>query len=233
MMAWPVENDSERSDVSRPPTRITVVIPAYNEASRIGEVVRSAADYADEVLVVDDGSADQTATVAEAAGARVIRQANGGYISAIKQGFRGARGEIVVTMDADGEHRAEDIPLLLAPILEGRADLVLGRRPQIARPSERFLNWLTSFAVKVSDSGTGFRALRRNLALKLELRGRCICGISVLEPAALGARIAEVPINLRHVNKPRRTAWFHLPQVWYVARWLFQGAAGSSVEPLT
>jgi hypothetical protein len=54
----------------------------------------------------------------------------------------------------------------------------------------------------------------------LELEGRCICGISVLEPAALGARIAEVPIELEEVDKPRRIAWFHLPQVWYVLPWL-------------
>jgi hypothetical protein len=75
----------------------------------------------------------------------------------------------------------------------------------------------------VRDSGTGFRALRRELALKLELKGRCICGVSVLEPAALGARIVEVPIELTRVDKPRRIAWFHVPQVWYVVRWLLKG----------
>ena len=200
--------------------RISVVIPAYNEATRIGDVVCEARRYADEVIVVDDGSTDETSAVARAAGARVVRQANAGYITAVKQGFRQARGAIVATMDADGEHRAEDIPHLVAPILEGKADLVLGRRPQIVRLSERFLNWLTSFQVKVSDSGTGFRALRRDLALRLELKGRCICGISVLEAAALGARIAEVPVKLARVEKPRKIAWFHLLQIWYVLRWL-------------
>jgi len=199
---------------------LSVIIPAYNEAARIGPVVRSALGYADEVLVVDDGSADETAAVARSAGARVIRQDNAGYTAAVKRGFREAQGEIVVTMDADGEHRAEDIPRLVRPILADKADLVLGRRPHIARSSERFLNWLTHLRVKVGDSGTGFRALRRELALKLELEGRCICGTSVLEPAALGARIAEVPIELMQVEKPRRIAWFHLPQVWYVVKWL-------------
>lgn len=201
-------------------TDISVIIPAYNEALRIGAVVCDAAEYADEVLVVDDGSDDDTAVVAEAAGARVIRQENAGYIAAIKRGFREARGDIVVTMDADGEHRAEDIPRLVAPILENEADLVLGVRSYIPRPSERFLNWLTNLKVRVRDSGTGFRALRRALALKLELNGCCICGISVLEPAALGARIAEVSIELREVDKPRRIAWFHVPQMWFVLRWL-------------
>ena len=199
---------------------VSVVMPAYNEATRIGRSVRQALSYADEVVVVDDGSQDGTAEEAERVGARVVRQANAGYIAAIKRGFREAQSEIVVTMDADGEHRAEDIPRLVAPIVANEADLVLGARLHIARPSERFLNWLTNLKVEVSDSGTGFRALRRELALKLDLDGRCICGISVLEPAALGARIAEVPIELEEVEKPRRVAWFHIPQVWYVLRWL-------------
>jgi glycosyltransferase involved in cell wall biosynthesis len=206
---------------------ISVVIPAYNEASRVGKTVREATKYGDEVVVVDDGSQDDTAEEAERAGARVVRQESAGYIDAIKRGFREADGEVVVTMDADGEHRAEDIPWLLAPILEDEADLVLGVRSHIPRPSERFLNWLTNLKVEVSDSGTGFRALRRELALKLELDGRCICGISVLEPAALGARIAEVPIELEGVDKPRRIVWYHVPQLWYVLRWIL-GRAGSS-----
>lgn len=201
---------------------LSVVIPAYNEATRIGKTVREARRYADEVIVVDDGSADGTVAEAEEAGARVVRQNHGGYIAAIQRGFREAQEKIVVTMDADGEHRAEDIPRLVAPILLDEADLVLGVRLHIARPSERLLNWLASFRLKVSDSGTGFRALRRDLALRLELKGRCICGVSVLEPAALGARIVEVPIELARVEKPRRIAWFHVPQVWYVVKWLLR-----------
>lgn len=202
---------------------LSVIIPTYNEAARIGPVVRSALGYADEVIVVDDGSTDETAMVAETAGARVIRQNNADYIAAVNRGFREATGDVVVTIDADGEHRAEDIPRLVRPILAGEADLVLGRRPHIARPSERFLNWLTRLRVKgIGDTGTGFRALRRELALKLELHGRCICGISVLEPVALGARVAEVPIELTRIDKPRRIAWFHVPQVWYVLRWLIK-----------
>jgi glycosyltransferase involved in cell wall biosynthesis len=200
----------------------SVVIPAYNEATRIGKTVRQARKYANEVVVVDDGSQDGTAQEAERAGANVIRQQNAGYIAAIKRGFGEAKGDIVVTMDADGEHRAKDIPRLVKPTLEDEADLVLGVRSHIARPSEWFLNWLTNLKVEVSDSGTGFRALRRELALKLELDGRCICGISVLEPAALGARIAEVPIELEEVDKLRRIAWFHIPQLWYMLKWMIR-----------
>ena len=209
---------------------VSVIIPAYNEAARIGPVVRAALQYADEVLAVDDGSSDGTAREARDAGARVVRQDNAGYIAAVKHGFREARGEVVVTMDGDGEHRPEDILRLVAPILSGEADLVLGARPHVARPSERFLNWLTRLRVKeISDTGTGFRALRRDLAVRLELRGRCICGISVLESVALGARVAEVTIGLSRTDKPRRVAWFHVPQVWYVLRWLLQESGGARV----
>ena len=85
-----------------------------------------------------------------------------------------------------------------------------------------YWNWLTGFRLKVSDSGTGFRALCRDLALQLKLEGRCICGISVLEPAAIGVRVVEVPIELARVEKPRRIAWFHALQVWYVVKWLLR-----------
>lgn len=198
-----------------------MVIPVSNEEGRIKDVVRSAVRYADEVLVVDDGSTDRTAIVAEAVGACVIQRVSTGYIAAIKHGFREASGDVVVTMDGDGEHQAKDIPRPVQPIRDGKADLVLGQRPEVIRLSERFLNWLAGFRVKVRDSGTGFRALRRDL----ELNGRCICGISVLEPAAMGARIVEVPIELQGVEKPRPIAWFHLPQVWYVLRWLLHTAS--------
>jgi glycosyltransferase involved in cell wall biosynthesis len=206
--------------------QISVIIPAYNEGQRVGGVVREASAFADEVIVVDDGSVDDTARVAEKAGARVIRQENTGYIAAVKRGFRETSNEIVVTMDADGEHRAVDIPRLAEPIQNDKADLVLGVRAHIDRPSERFLNWLTNLRVRVSDSGTGFRALRRELALKLALDGRCICGISVLELAALGVRITEVPIELAKVEKPRHRAWFHLLQVWYILKWLVRPRRG-------
>ena len=203
---------------------VSVIIPAYNEAARIGPVVREAGRHADEVLVVDDGSDDGTGKVAGKEGARVLRQTNAGYIAAVKRGFREAQGDVVVTMDADGEHRAEDIPRLVAPIVNGEADLVLGARPHIARPSERFLNWLTRLRVKgISDTGTGFRALRRELAVRLELEGHCICGVSVLEPVALGARVTEVSIELRNIEKPRRIAWYHVAQALYILGWLLRG----------
>ena len=172
------------------------------------------------LIVVGDASTDGTAQVAEQAGARVIRQTKAGYLAAIKRGFASASGEIVVTLDADGEHDPVYIPALITPILDGQADVVLGYRASISRPSEQFLNWVTNLAVRVRDSGTGMRALKTDLARKLGLQGKCTCGIFVLEAAYHGARIIEVPIRLRRIDKPRRPAWYHLRQVVYVVRWL-------------
>ncbi|HKJ93165.1 MAG TPA: glycosyltransferase family 2 protein, partial [Longimicrobiales bacterium] len=158
-----------------------------------------------------------TAEAAARAGAAVVRQpANGGYIAAIRRGFQAATGEVIVTLDGDGELPASCVPALAAPILEDRADMVQGRRDGIPRPSERFLTWLANLAAPVGDSGTGMRALRADLARKLEIRGRCICGVLSLEAAAQGARLREVPVRLRSVSKPRRIAWYHIGQTWHV-----------------
>ncbi|MEF8881046.1 MAG: glycosyltransferase family 2 protein [Halapricum sp.] len=201
---------------------VTVVIPAYNEAGRVGKVVEELVeDY--EVLVVDDGSTDGTVSEARDAGARVVEQpTNGGYIAALKRGFREAETEVVVTYDADGEHRPGDVARVAEPIDTRDLDLVLGARSSIPRPSERLLNHLTRLKVPVSDSGTGLRALRRDLAVELELDTTCTCGTLVLEATTKGARIGEVPIETREIEKPRGIAWGHGRQLLYVLRYLWK-----------
>lgn len=203
--------------------KVSVVIPAYNERQRIGPVIKDSLLHADEVLVVDDGSTDTTGEVSSKNGARVIRLKRSGYLQALKSGFSETSGDIVVTLDADGEHDPHEIPALIGPLLNDRADLVLGVRSRISRPSERVINWMAQWKVPISDTGTGFRAMKRDLALKLTFPGKCICGTSVLEAYGLGARIMEVPISLRTVNKPRKIAWGHLCQFFYVLRLLIKG----------
>ncbi|MFC7132385.1 MULTISPECIES: glycosyltransferase family 2 protein [Salinibaculum] len=199
---------------------VTVVVPAYNEAGRIGSTVREFVERYP-VVVVDDGSTDGTAAEARAEGATVIEQPeNRGYIAALQRGFRAASSEVVVTFDADGEHCPRDIPKLVEPILADDKDLVLGARQTIPRPSERLLNRLARLRVDVSDSGTGFRALRRSLAVDLELDTACTCGTFVLEAAANGARIGEVSTETRSVAKPRGIAWKHGRQLFHVVRYL-------------
>ena len=199
---------------------VTVVVPSYNEADRIGDTVQELTrTYS--VLVVDDGSTDGTASEAKRAGATVVQQSrNKGYIAALKRGFREAASDIIVTYDADGEHRPSDIPQLVQPIEDDELDLVLGARATIPRPSERLLNEVARLKVDVQDSGSGLRALRRSLALDLDLDTACTCGTLVLEAAMNGARIGELPIETRTVQKPRGIAWQHGTQFFHVLRYL-------------
>jgi glycosyltransferase involved in cell wall biosynthesis len=199
---------------------VTVVVPAYNEEGRIGQTVqRLVQEYP--VVVVDDGSSDRTRSEARTAGATVIHNpTNDGYIAALKRGFREVSSDIVVTFDADGEHRTEDIERLVQPIKDDRVDVVLGARTTIPRPSERVLNRLTQLKIPATDSGTGLRALRRDLAVDLDLDTACTCGTFVLEAASKDARIGEVPIETRRVQKPRGIAWQHGKQLYHVVRYL-------------
>ena len=202
------------------PLDISVVVPAYNEASRIEQVLRNLRPLAREVVVVDDASTDLTASVAMREGAIVIRNdAQLGYLGAISRGFRAATRPVIVVIDADGEFSADDIPAVAAPVLNGEADLVLGSRERKPRWSESVLNWLASLRVR-GDSGTGLRALSRDLALALPMSGKCVCGTSILEPYLLGARIEQRPIRVVPVAKERRVQWKHALQLFYVLRLL-------------
>ncbi len=199
---------------------ISVVVPAHNEERRIAQVLRELEGLAREVVVVDDASADATSTVAGTQGALVIRhERQTGYLGAVATGIRAASCPVVVLIDADGEYDPADIPTIAAPVLKGEADLVLGARPRKPRWSEAVLNWLTNLRVP-GDSGTGLRALSRQLALTLPMTGKCVCGTSLLEPYLLGARIEQRPVRLRAVNKKRRAQWKHCLQLFYVLRLL-------------
>ena len=125
-----------------------------------------------------------------------------------------------MTFDADGKHQPDDIKKLTRPIAADKLDLVLGARSTIPRPSERALNNLTQLRLAVHDSGTGLRALRRSLAVDLKLDTACTCGTFTLEAATRGARIGEVPVKTRSVQKPRGIAWKHGAQFFHVLRYL-------------
>mgnify|MGYP000636580050 CR=1 FL=1 len=155
-----------------PPSTISVIIPAKNESRSIGEVVHAVLTlFPDaEMLVVDDGSSDETGVIAEKLGATVIRHPTSrGNGAAIKSGIRAANGDVIVCMDGDGQHLASDIPLLLDRIAEGY-DLVVGARTRNAQANwwrgmaNRFYNKLASWMTghKVDDLTSGFRAMRRH-----------------------------------------------------------------------
>lgn len=204
---------------------ISVIIPAYNEERRIGEVIQSIANYADEILVIDDGSTDNTANIAKEKGAIVIQQKHSGYLATLKRGLREAKNDIVVTMDADGEHSAYDIPRLTSPVLSGNADLVMGTRSNVPRISERFITQLTNLKIKTDDACTGFRAIKKDLAVRLKLDGACTCGTLILESNFLGAKSVDIPVNISPVvDKTRKISWYHMKQVFYVISWLTKSA---------
>lgn len=201
-------------------SKISAVIPARNEAERITPVLRETTRYVDEVIVVDDNSTDGTASIAHDYGSVIHNATREGYIPAIKKGFNAATHDVIVTLDADGEHDPAYIPKLVQPIRADRADLTLGVRDHITRPSERLINHLANVRVQTADCGTGYRAIRTSLARKLQLPGACTCGVFVLEAHAKGARIVDVPVENRRIDKPRRIAWEHVKQFFVVLRWL-------------
>ena len=200
--------------------RISVVIPAYNEAMSVGEVIANCKGFCDQIVVVDDGGTDDTYTAAKNGGAEVVRnEKNLGIAKAVQRGLEAADGDIIVTLDADGQHDPEDIPKLTKPIIDEKADVVLGVRGEIPNHSEKVINAFTSMAVKCSDTGTGFRAIRRSVAEKMKLHGRCLCGTFVLEAHRRGARIVEVPIKTKErTYGTRKVKTRHIQQFFYVLR---------------
>ncbi|HEC91636.1 MAG TPA: glycosyltransferase family 2 protein [Candidatus Atribacteria bacterium] len=198
---------------------ISAVIPAYNEEETIADILERTKKFVDEIIVVDDASSDRTSLIARNLATKVIKNnKNLGQLRSLKRGFTFASGEIIVNLDADGEHNPEDIPKLIKPILENKANLVLGKRETVfIRPSERLIDYLVKLKTGIFyDSGTGFRALRRDLALRLKLEGLCVCGILVLEALKLGARITQIPITTNSSKRNRKILWSHIFQLFYV-----------------
>ena len=190
--------------------RVSVVIPTHNEAQAIGRVLADLpADVVTEVIVVDSNSTDGTQDLARSMGAQVIQEPRRGYGRACLTGFAGTENpDVVVFLDGDYSDRPSELPILLAPILEGRADIVLGSRLS-EKSNSGALPWHQSFGnrfaaslirilygVKVSDLGP-FRAGRadalRALALEEETYGWAV--EMILKGALAGFRIVEVPVS--------------------------------------
>lgn len=156
---------------------VTVILPAHDEAGTIADVVtrtRASVPGLDEVVVVDDGSTDDTARLAEAAGARVVRLTpNRGKGIALRRGLAEARGDVLVLLDADGQDAPEDIPALLAALEDG-VTMVVGSRflgtfepgaiTPLNRAGNRALTGIVNllFGARLTDTQAGFRAFRRS-----------------------------------------------------------------------
>ena len=200
----------EQKSNDRP--KIIVAIPAYNEEQFIGDIVTRAKKYADKLIVVDDGSTDATSEVAKAAGAEVIRhKTKQGAGAATKTAFEAAKrshADILVTLDGDGQHNADEIPQLLAPILAGEADLVIGSRflhpnlhqmPKYRKFGIDVITFLYNLGskVRVSDSQCCFRAHNHRLieAVKITDTGFSFSVQVLIQARRRGFNIKEVPVS--------------------------------------
>lgn len=201
--------------------KLVVLIPAFNEAATVGDVVRRARDVLRhdarldaEIVVVDDGSTDATMTEAAAAGAAVVSHGvNRGVGAAFQTGLRAAleRGaDLIVHLDADGQFNPEDIPALLAPLLAGSADIAVCSRflnpdlrpamPSVKRWGNETVTRIVNFATgqRFTDVSCGFRALTKDAALRLTLFGRfTYTQEMLLDAVQKDLRIVEVPLRVR------------------------------------
>ncbi len=222
----------ERAEASRFLSGIAVVIPAYQVAPTIPDVVarvRRAAPGA-AVYVVDDGSRDATGVEAARAGATVCTHpGNRGKGAALATGIAVALGNgaaIIVTLDGDGQHPPEEISRLVAPVVCGEADLVLGARARTgAMPlGRRWTNWLSAVLASrlardaVPDAQTGFRAMSRRAAKTIVPRERRYDyeAAFLLEALARGFRLRSVPVPTIYEGKPSH--FRHWSDTWRLAR---------------
>lgn len=202
--------------------KVVAAIPCFNEECFIGDVVSKAKKYVDQVIVLNDGSHDGTAEAAKAAGALVVHhEYNKGAGGATKSCFETAKAnaaDVLVTLDGDGQHNPDELRQVLAPILNGEADLVIGSRflqptkstqqtqstqqtnmPRYRKFGIDVITWLFNMGskVKVSDSQSCFRAHSRRLldALNITENGFGFSVQVLIQARAKGFIIKEVPIT--------------------------------------
>jgi len=199
--------------------KLVVMIPAYNEEDTIGPVISEIPRKIDgidevEVVVVNDGSTDKTSEAARKADRIIEFSSNRGLALAFKEGLNAALdggADVIVNTDADGQYNAEEIPKLIKPILEGKADIVLGSRfdgrieymPIQKRMGNKIVTSIVRFATgqNISDAQTGFRAFSRDAALRLVIHtGYTYTQETIIQATHKRMGIVEVPVEFRKRN---------------------------------
>lgn len=204
---------------------IVAAIPCYNEERHIASVVIRARKFVDSVLVVDDGSSDESAEVARAAGAIVCQHdKNRGYGAAVRTAL--AKGQelgadVLVLLDGDGQHDPRDIPGVVKPVVDGRAEVVIGSRflerereaPLYRRVGQRVLTLVTNIGAgsSTTDSQSGFRALSATAleAIALSEGGMSVASEMQFALKRSGMRVAEVPIHVSYFGRSKRNPILH------------------------
>ena len=195
--------------------KVIIGFPAYNEEKNIAGIITKLKKYADSIIVCDDGSSDLTREISEGLGAIVISHSkNRGYGAAINSLFLKAKelqSDVFVTFDADGQHRIEDIQVVTEPIMNNKADLVIGSRflntkseemPNYRKVGIKIITKVTNLSIKedLTDSQSGFRAYSMK-ALKEITPSDEGMGVSteiLIKANNVGLKIAEVPIKVRY-----------------------------------
>ena len=192
---------------------ILACIPCYNEENTIAKVILQARRYVDKILVCDDGSADMSGEIARSLGAIVITHPkNLGYGAALQSLFSEAlknNPDVIVTLDADGQHDPNDIPKLVDPILKGQADVVIGSRfefddkvPKYRKVGIKALTELSNrlSGMNIRDAQSGFRAYSGKALSSIRVTEESMgaSGELLLKLASSGMRIIEVPIKVSY-----------------------------------
>ena len=197
--------------------KIIVGIPAFNEEKNIATIITKLADITDTIIVCNDGSSDLTLDIAKKMGVFVINhEKNLGYGAAIRSIFLKAKemnGDVLVTFDADGQHRIEDIENVIKPIIDQKADLVIGSRfldesekeiPEYRKVGIKVITKITNSSIKeqLTDSQSGFRAYSKKVIAELnpsEL-GMGISTEILIKASSKKFRITEVPIKILYAG---------------------------------
>ena len=197
---------------------LVIGIPAYNEEKNIASIITKLKRITETIIVCDDGSSDLTSAISENLGGIVIKhEKNLGYGSAIKSIFLKAKNldcDILVTFDADGQHRIEDIEKVVTPIKNGDSDLVIGSRflddsekeiPNYRKVGIKAITKLTNASIKkqLSDSQSGFRSYSKKVLNELNLSdaGMGISTEILIKASNKNFRISEVPIKILYDGK--------------------------------
>lgn len=190
--------------------KISIVICSKNEAVTIAEVIKKVKRYANEVLVIDGHSEDESRKIAKKLGCKVFLDNGKGKGAAVRLGIKKAKKEIIVFIDADGSHEPRDIPKLIKPIQEGKANLVIASRikggsDELHGDFEKILRLIGSaiivlainykFGVRLTDAQNGFRAVERKVTRNLNLKENIttVEQEMIIKALKRGYKVSEVP----------------------------------------
>lgn len=235
MSALPVDSQTVRPIPATGQPGVVIAIPAYNEDRFIGSLVLKLRTRDRHVVVVDDGSTDATAQVAEAAGATVIRHPhNRGKMAAVKTIFEHARqmnADALVLLDGDSQHDPAEVDAMVEPILKGEADMVVGSRfagvrsviPRWRVAGQHALTMATNIGsgLHLTDTESGYRAFSRRALEEMRFRGRgfALEAATQFQAKARGWRVVEVPIRVHYeIPLKRNPVWHGVGQIDAILR---------------